>query len=180
LWGRTNCNSNGVCETGNCGLLQCASGGVNRGGAPPATLAEFNIGAGGTDWYDVSLVDGYNLPMTIVPQTMSSGGSGKYWCTSPTCTSDLNAICPSALQVISPTTKKVIACKSACSKYNLDFLCCSGKHNTPATCKSADWGSYYYIYTLLKQACPTAYAYAYDDNTSTFTCRNTNYAINFC
>jgi hypothetical protein len=33
---------------------------------PPATLAEFTIGGGGGgahDYYDISVVDGYNLPM---------------------------------------------------------------------------------------------------------------------
>ncbi|PQQ10729.1 Glucan endo-1 3-beta-glucosidase [Prunus yedoensis var. nudiflora] len=39
------------------------------GAIPPATLAEFNIPAGGgQDFYDVSLVDGFNLPMSVTPQ----------------------------------------------------------------------------------------------------------------
>ncbi|KAI5318149.1 hypothetical protein L3X38_037857 [Prunus dulcis] len=41
-------------------------------GIPPATLAEFTIAAGGgQDFYDVSLVDGFNLRMSVTPQ----GGS---------------------------------------------------------------------------------------------------------
>jgi hypothetical protein len=33
------------------------------------TLAQFTLdGSGGVDLYDVSLVDGYNLPMIVVPQ----------------------------------------------------------------------------------------------------------------
>jgi hypothetical protein len=31
-----------------------------------------------------------------------------------------------------------------------------------------------------KAACPTAYSYAYDDATSTFTCKGEDYAIWFC
>lgn len=32
-------------------------------GVPPATLAEFTLsGDGNTDFYDISIVDGYNLP----------------------------------------------------------------------------------------------------------------------
>lgn len=36
-------------------------------GVPPATLAEFTLGgtSGNPDYYDVSLVDGYNLPVSI-------------------------------------------------------------------------------------------------------------------
>jgi hypothetical protein len=49
----------------NGGLLCDARTGT---GKPPATLAEFTLGASdGSDWYDVSLVDGYNLPMRINP-----------------------------------------------------------------------------------------------------------------
>ncbi|PPR85430.1 hypothetical protein GOBAR_AA35258 [Gossypium barbadense] len=48
---------------------ECSSSGAS----PPATIAEFTLnGAGGLDFYDVSLVDGYNLPMMVSP----NGGTG--------------------------------------------------------------------------------------------------------
>nr|GFC55140.1 hypothetical protein [Tanacetum cinerariifolium] len=57
------------------------------GAKPPATLAEFTIGgSGGKDFYDVSLVDGFNLPVSIVP----NGG-----CARSDCPVDINARCPS-------------------------------------------------------------------------------------
>ncbi|PHH83602.1 hypothetical protein CDD82_6630 [Ophiocordyceps australis] len=67
VWGRTNCTVNGnscACKTGDCSSkLNC-----EFSGAPPATLAEFNL-AGGVEgmqtFYDISLVDGYNLPIGI-------------------------------------------------------------------------------------------------------------------
>ncbi|TWU75207.1 hypothetical protein ED733_005065 [Metarhizium rileyi] len=67
VWGRTNCTVNGescACKTGDCfSKLDC-----EFSGATPATLAEFNL-AGGVNgmqtFYDISLVDGYNLPMGI-------------------------------------------------------------------------------------------------------------------
>jgi hypothetical protein len=41
---------------------------VNAGtGVPPATLAEFNFNGGGTDFFDVLLMDGYNLPCVSPP-----------------------------------------------------------------------------------------------------------------
>ncbi|MBA0714549.1 hypothetical protein Golax_013515 [Gossypium laxum] len=75
LWGQTLCteDSSGKfsCLTGDCGssTLECSSSGAS----PPATLAEFTLnGAGEVDFYDVSLVDGYNLPMMVSPK----GGTG--------------------------------------------------------------------------------------------------------
>ncbi|KAI5464082.1 thaumatin family-domain-containing protein [Mariannaea sp. PMI_226] len=67
VWGRTNCTVKGTscaCKTGDCfGKLNC-----EFSGATPATLAEFNL-AGGIDnrqtFYDISLVDGYNLPIGL-------------------------------------------------------------------------------------------------------------------
>jgi hypothetical protein len=67
VWGRTNCTVNGEscsCDTGDCfGKLDC-----EFSGATPATLAEFNL-AGGENgqqtFYDLSLVDGYNLPIAL-------------------------------------------------------------------------------------------------------------------
>ncbi|KAI1764931.1 Osmotin, thaumatin-like protein [Hypoxylon sp. FL1150] len=68
IWGRTNCTVSGdtaTCSTGDCfGKLDC-----EYGGAVPVTLAEFNL-AGGVNglqtFYDISLVDGYNLPIGVV------------------------------------------------------------------------------------------------------------------
>ena len=72
IWGRTNCSfdatgkpsgsASRACSTGDCGSLLC-----EVAGASPATLAEFTLD-GGQDqtFYDISLVDGYNLPMAIV------------------------------------------------------------------------------------------------------------------
>nr|VDD64487.1 unnamed protein product [Brassica oleracea] len=67
IWARTGCNfsssGQGKCATGDCGgVLKCAA----AGGVPPVTLAEFAIGD--TDFYDVSLVDGYNVKIGIKPQ----------------------------------------------------------------------------------------------------------------
>ncbi|KAK9023120.1 hypothetical protein V6N11_003350 [Hibiscus sabdariffa] len=75
FWGRSGCTSDQntgqlTCQTADCGSSQVECNG--RAATPPATLAEFTIGSGTQDFYDVSLVDGYNLPMTVE----ASGGSG--------------------------------------------------------------------------------------------------------
>lgn len=53
-------------------------------------------------------------------------------------------------------------CYSACAKYNQDKYCCTGKYDSPNSCKTN------YYSTAAKKVCPDAYSFAYDDQTSTF------------
>ena len=136
---------------------------------PPATLAEFTLdGGGGLDFYDVSLVYGYNLPMLVVPK----GGTGAN-CSITGCAADLNGACPSELKVTSADGERV-ACKSACEAFQKPEYCCDGAYRTPDTCNPSPYSE------VFKKACPLAYSYAYDDKTSTFTCAGADYDIIFC
>jgi hypothetical protein len=59
-----NSSSKAFCATGNCvsGEVECH----DVGATPPATLAMFMLdSAGGMDFYDVNLIDGYDLPLLI-------------------------------------------------------------------------------------------------------------------
>ncbi|EPS69358.1 zeamatin, partial [Genlisea aurea] len=134
------------------------------GAAPPATLAEFKIGGGSgdRDFYDVSLVDGYNLPMIVVP---SGGGA----CGTTGCVTDLNRMCPSELRAGDGQ-----GCRSACEAFGSPEYCCKGAYDTPAACRPSIYSA------IFKSACPKAYSYAYDDATSTFTCSGADYTITFC
>lgn len=166
FWGRRWCSfdrsGKGMCITGDCGgVLKCAG----AGGAPPASLAEFTLDSP-VDFYDVSLVDGYNMPISIIP----TGGSGS--CKPVKCLSDLNKRCPSGLQV--KWRGHVVGCKSACMAFNKPEYCCTGAYGNPQTCKPTSYAR------AFKASCPTAYSYAYDDPTSTFTCKGANYLIRFC
>ena len=179
FWGRTYCTFNssgkGTCETGDCGgVLQCNG----AGGVPPATLAEFTLGgATGNDFYDVSFVDGFNVPMTITPVGGAQPKPGDpYWCGVAGCGTDLNPNCPAALQE-KDTSGRIVACKSACEAFNTDQFCCRGAFNTPATCKPANWPVDYANY--FKSNCPYAYSYAYDDPTSTFQDKGASFKITF-
>ncbi|XP_024397992.1 pathogenesis-related thaumatin-like protein 3.5 isoform X1 [Physcomitrium patens] len=168
FWGRTGCKfdsaGKGNCETGDCGgVLKCGG----AGGNPPASLAEITLnGADGNDFYDISLVDGYNLPLSMAP----SGGTGK--CGAPGCISNLNDNCPAALQFLAEGV--LVGCNSACNAFNTPEYCCTGAFGGPTTCPPTQYSM------AFKSACPTAYSYAYDDATSTFTCKGANYAITFC
>ncbi|PIN14973.1 hypothetical protein CDL12_12398 [Handroanthus impetiginosus] len=135
----------------------------NGAGATAATLAEFTLGSGSMDFYDVSLVDGYNLPLMVDV----IGGSGQ--CLSTGCAEDLNQRCPAEL-----ITEGGGACRSACDAFNKPEYCCKGAYGSPSTCKPS-------MYSLMfKNACPKSYSYAYDDATSTFTCTAADYVITFC
>lgn len=164
IWGRTGCkfdnNGNGTCQTGSCGTtLQCKAS-----GATPTTLAEFTLSE--EDFYDVSLVDGFNLPISVTPI------NGKGYCRVAGCDGDLRASCPSELAVKS--NGKVVGCRSACDEFNMDEYCCRGIYGNPKICQPT------YYSKKFKEACPTAYSYAYDDPTSIFTCSGTDYVITFC
>lgn len=104
VWGRTNCSfaSNGqtsadgsgsACTTGDCGgVLACKS--PNN---PPATLAEFTLDGGtNQDFYDISLVDGYNLPLAIVWLTNGNSAlsSVDQSTTNPSCMASVGDLAP--------------------------------------------------------------------------------------
>ncbi|KAJ8624706.1 hypothetical protein MRB53_033236 [Persea americana] len=168
FWGRTGCNfdtnGQGNCTTGDCGSSQVECNGA--GAAPPATLAEFTLGSGGTsqDFYDVSLVDGYNLPMVVIA---SHGTSGT--CAATGCIVDLNRLCPNELRAADGE-----ACRSACDAFGKPEFCCKGAYASPSTCRPSAYSA------MFKTACPRSYSYAYDDATSTFTCAGADYEITFC
>ncbi|CAM9004273.1 hypothetical protein QQ045_014958 [Rhodiola kirilowii] len=169
IWARTGCKFDasgaGTCTTGDCpGGIKCTGG-----GQPPVTLAEFTLGSTPTanDFYDVSLVDGYNVGVGV-----KTTGSGTGDCSYAGCVADLNASCPSELQVVADGA--VVACKSACAAFNTAQYCCTGEHSTPGTCPPTSYSQ------VFKSACPTAYSYAYDDASSTRTCAGPDYLITFC
>ncbi|WPH03380.1 thaumatin-like protein 1 [Acrodontium crateriforme] len=103
VWGRTNCSFNdqgqastGVkaCSTGDCGgALQC-----KIAGEVPVTLAEFTLNqAASQDFYDISLVDGYNIPLAIV---MLANGNSRLQNLSQSTT---NPSCVGSIGNLSPT-----------------------------------------------------------------------------
>ncbi|QRV82455.1 pathogenesis-related protein PR5K (thaumatin family) [Ceratobasidium sp. AG-Ba] len=182
IWGRRNCNF-----ASNPGPNSCLSGGCNGGlkcdphsgtGVPPATVAEWTLQASGNkDFYDVSLVDGYNLPMRI---------TNNVGCPVADCPVDLGPNCPGPLKGPFDNSGFPVGCKSACSA-NLDHNptnsanCCSGSHNTPQTCPRDGVQFYWYF----KNNCRNSYVYAYDESSGTalWTCdaaKKADYTLTFC
>jgi hypothetical protein len=164
FWGRTGCSfdssGHGHCVTGDCGgVFQCKGY-----GALPATLAEYNLNSWkNMDFYDVSMVDGSNLPMYInithgaTKDPISASGCSSAGCASP-------VPCPAALVVDGGA-----ACSSPCAKLGGDQYCCQGQWASRAACDPTKWQPEDYA-AVFKKAEPYAYSYVDDDATSTFTC----------
>jgi hypothetical protein len=176
LWGRTGCRfdptGHGLCLTGDCGgLYQC------RGwGQIPATLAEYDMDSyDQLDFYDVSMVDGSNLPMYITithgrtRNRISADGCER----GRGCTSTVK--CPSALQV--RRGGRLVACISPCARFHTDRYCCSGRYAqgcSPARTWPVDYAR------VFKRAEPYAYSWSGDNATSVFTCAGgCDYQITF-
>ncbi|KAJ4829598.1 Osmotin-like protein osm34 [Turnera subulata] len=160
IWGRTNCNfdasGRGRCQTGDCGGLECRGWGV-----PPNTLAEYALNQfGNLDFYDISLVDGFNIPMEFSPEW---GYSDK--CRQLLCTADINGQCPGPLRVPG-------GCQNPCTVFKTNEYCCT---NGYGSCGPTNYSRFF------KDRCPTSYSYPQDDPSSTFTCAGgTNYRVVFC
>ncbi|KAH0708650.1 hypothetical protein KY284_010077 [Solanum tuberosum] len=158
IWGRTNCNfdgnGQGKCQTGDCnGRLQCQGF-----GSAPNTLAEFALNQpNNLDFVDISLVDGFNIPMEFSP---INGG-----CRKLQCSADINGQCPSELRAPG-------GCNNPCRVFKTKEYCCT---NGSGSCSPTDFSRFF------KQRCPDAYSYPQDDPTSMFTCpAGTNYKVVFC
>ncbi|KAK4396417.1 Thaumatin-like protein 1 [Sesamum angolense] len=167
FWARFGCSNSGgrfSCQSGDCGSGQVSCNGA--GAQPPATLVEYTLGGDGNkDFYDVSLVDGFNIPVFVKPDRS---------CPTTSCPADINRNCPNELAVRNPSGA-VIGCKSACVAFNQPQYCCTGSFGSPGTCKPTSYSE------MFKRQCPQAYSYAYDDTSSTFTCpTGANYLITFC
>ncbi|KAG0453468.1 hypothetical protein HPP92_024772 [Vanilla planifolia] len=160
---RTGCNfdnaGNGSCDTGACGTsLKCGSRAKLR------PLAEFTLAS--LDFYDVSLVDGFNVPVLVRPV----GGSGN--CHVAGCTGDLRDTArPSWRSGSAERLSRVGARVTCLTRMNTVV---EGFMGIRAPAKPT------YYSKKFKDTCPMAYSYAYDDPTSIFTCANADYVITFC
>ncbi|XP_075504148.1 thaumatin-like protein [Primulina tabacum] len=157
IWARTGCIFNktgqGKCETGDCkGLLECQDFGTAPLTAARYALDRFN----NLDFFDVSLIDGYNVGMSFFPVSGYCRHSAR-------CKANIIQKCPKELQAPG-------GCRDACSSLKEDKYCC-----TPAYCGPTVYSKFF------KEKCPEAYSYVKDDVTSMFSCSTgTNYAVIFC
>ncbi|KAI3946531.1 hypothetical protein MKX01_017747 [Papaver californicum] len=136
IWGRTNGNFDGN-GRGRCQTAEYA-------------LNQWN----NIDFFDISLVDGFNVPMDFSP----TGG-----CRGIRCTADIYGQCPNELRVPG-------GCNNPCTTFRTDEFCCNSGNCGPT-----------YFSRFFKDRCQDAYSYPKDDSTSTFICPGgTSYRVVFC
>jgi hypothetical protein len=129
----------------------------------------------GLDFYDVSMVDGSNLPMYInVTRGQAAHQVSGNGCVAAGCTKPVQ--CPVPLRVRAGGV--VVACESACARFGTDQYCCRGAWAPRSQCNPAKWPVDYAA--VFKRAEPYAYSYVDDDATSVFVCKGQcDYRITF-
>jgi len=204
FWGRTGCS--GTKDNLDCGWQTCyaytdGKGKTQCGGAgvsPPATKGEINFDQGGHDTYDVSIVDGFNVPMAIeiVPGTGRTGSLPpdykKFDCTLAGTKTDLlplfNATGLNFDRLIRVSNGKMMAMWSACSAASppnpadsrKDEYCCINpwgskqdfQQNGNRKCDPTTWPEDMQTAQFFHEYLIGSYSYAYDDDASTFQCMN--------
>ncbi|KAJ9458054.1 Thaumatin-like protein 1 [Diplonema papillatum] len=119
IWPRTGCSvgSDGrfTCETGECGNPNNNWDGTcyNSGPEGGNLLAEATVNRAGSSFYDLSQVDGYTLPLSIVAHhgTTVAGVAAKFNCGNPACKPDMTfAKCPPESRV--SKNGKVVGCNN--------------------------------------------------------------------
>ena len=141
IWPRSECTGDAYNN------IKCAQKGDD-------TLVEFTLTKGfDSDWYDISLVDGFTIPAGILqldvpwmsrPDYVVGGVLGtNEICGSPICAVDMLPNCPASQQQ-KDAMGKVVGCKSG-----------------PKASEAAKY---------LKAGCPTSYSYDFDDPQSLFRC----------
>ncbi|KAL7421269.1 hypothetical protein Q5752_004154 [Cryptotrichosporon argae] len=175
VWARTGCTASGdalSCAIGGCADKLACSG--TESGGQGATLAEFTLSGAASssqDSFDISIVDGYNLPMTIEPSVAA--------CAAASCgvDTDLLTICDPAL--VYPAGSATLSSYGSGFDYDNSPSCCTGTWADHDSC-TKDLIPFYDVY---KAACPDAYVYAADDNydDAVISCAGSpDYTITFC
>ncbi|KAF8260802.1 thaumatin [Lactarius quietus] len=188
IWGRRYCDF-----TSNPGPDSCLDGGCPGGlictgqGQSPVTIAQFALSMTTdsdtiADQYDISLIDGFNLPMRI---------DNDAHCKASECSVDLGAKCPIPLQEPFQPPGFPTGCNSACDAGlahdpTNDPNCCTGNYDDPRICVPS--GVQYYSY--FKSNCPDTFVYALDvwreeaggtdPRSACPSGSQANYAITFC
>lgn len=170
-WARTDCVGDVCASDGNLGQ---------------GTLIQFDLPAEGTDLYDVSLVDGFNVPVAMTP--VPTGSVAGEPCRAASCAADLTVVCPDELRRYDDDGE-LAYCASACRACDAcqDCLDC-GDLAAPECAGCGAFASFCCTgqaceaneHTMLwKSLCPDAITYSTD--MGIFTCmQRPDYDVVFC
>lgn len=192
FWPKQGCDANGQnCEVGQ-SIDPCNAGGCD----PPAeTKVEFFFPPSndwGDVWYDISLVDGYSLPVEIIPSVQQGT------CRTTDCNLHLSSCPRNEMHVgdlsVSRNGREIM-CLSPCKRWNYpppfglgideleypgNYLCCPTPPIWPDECRAGIIVQTDYV-QLVHRDCPSAYAYSYDDEAGLHNCpTSTSFDIIFC
>jgi hypothetical protein len=135
-------------------------------------------------YYDISLVDGYNLPLAI--EVILDGTSPSQPLpntTNPSCVGSIQGFAQtpfnpysSGRSFLNTTSQTPLPFESDISASDISKWCrCTGKYGSAKKCHA----NYYAIEA--KKVCPDAYSYAFDDASSTFTApTGSGFEVIFC
>ena len=209
------------CDTGTCfvqgtpgtpprGIVQC--GGVPPNGPPdgspqlPTTKMEIFFAPTGwqqtdSDFYDVSLADGYNIPVRIepVPGTFWTGGTAHNWCIPAGGTADLLGKIREpqyhnlSMKMLILKSNRPIAIWSSCSYETQvnktgpgqsnatttpgqgegiwNLSCCKGNHATEATCPIGNLPADHQTSQFFGAFFNHTYTYPYGDDQANIPCK---------
>jgi len=201
-WAKMGCNTTGdQCEIGE-------SGGTGQscnetiGCAPPVdTKFEASFSAGGVDWVDVSLVDGWTLPFKFRMSELCSAGDGNRHASKDVDCSELAFdSCPGAehvgnasngpvdLRVLHPSSGAVVGCYAPCGKLTYSNwgnkaakfgpadpeareYCCPTPPESPQACRAGPVKDTKFV-KAVHHKCPGVYGYSYDDGMGLLVCPN--------
>ena len=120
--GRTNC-AGGVCETADCGT---GTAGCNAGSGfqQPATQAEFTLLTTSSDYYDVEIINGFNIPIQMSPSSAGSTPSANpYVCGSPGASNPSSSLLGSCSWAFNPPTNDYRWVKKGGKSCSVDSDC---------------------------------------------------------
>ncbi|KAJ3229392.1 hypothetical protein HDU81_005395 [Chytriomyces hyalinus] len=125
LWARLGCKTvdgKFVCDVGDCGNPNNHFDGTcyQGGGLGANSLFEISIDADYKTWYDLSIVDGYTIPIAVAlsGSPVQIPDKGKFSCGNPSCNPDMKR-CPPELIKYGPDGS-AIACQSISKAINDD------------------------------------------------------------
>ncbi|CAN1134862.1 Thaumatin-like protein 1a [Linum perenne] len=181
FWGQTGCETSPDgyfhCMTGDCGTGTKTC--IDIEPKPWVTYMEFTLnGPGGYDYYNISLVNGFNLPVKIEPFDQATGvvytpPAGN--CRAPSCAKSLNRVCPPELSMKNDKGH-VLACMNPCNASDTGRDCCTGALDSPDLCIS----TVRHI-KLFSEECPQAHSYPFDADLTNYICpTGKDYLITLC